>query len=94
MKGVTSPPAGSACGLGTVKKVRDIVGLQLNPPDKAWVLSIDAMTQIQAQERTQSLLPVGLGYVGTPENACRRLDPNALNNERVGGSRARVYSHQ
>jgi putative transposase len=44
-----------------VEKVRDIVGLYLNPPDKAMVLCVDEKTQIQALDRTQPLLPMGLG---------------------------------
>jgi putative transposase len=46
-----------------VEKVRDIVGLYLNPPDKAIVLCVDEKSQIQALDRTQPLLPMGLGYV-------------------------------
>jgi putative transposase len=46
-----------------VEKVRDIVGLYLNPPDCAVVLCVDEKSQIQALERTQPLLPMGLGYV-------------------------------
>jgi putative transposase len=46
-----------------VEKVRDIVGLYLNPPEKAMVLCVDEKTQIQALDRTQPLLPLGLGYV-------------------------------
>jgi putative transposase len=46
-----------------VEKVRDIVGLYLRPPDKAVVLCVDEKTQIQALERTQPMLPLGLGYV-------------------------------
>ena len=46
-----------------VEKVRDVVGLYLHPPDKAMALCIDEKTQIQALERTQPLLPMGLGYV-------------------------------
>ena len=46
-----------------VEKVRDIVGLYLNPPDHAVVLSVDEKTQIQALQRTQPVLPMGLGYV-------------------------------
>ncbi len=46
-----------------VEKVRDIVGLYLNPPDCALVLSVDEKSQIQALNRTQPLLPMGLGYV-------------------------------
>lgn len=45
-----------------VEKVRDIVGLYLNPPDCALVLCVDEKTQIQALNRTQPLLPMGLGY--------------------------------
>ena len=46
-----------------VEKVRDIVGLYLNPPDKAVVLCVDEKSQIQALDRTQAMLPMGLGYV-------------------------------
>lgn len=46
-----------------VEKVRDITGLYLNPPDHALVLCVDEKTQIQALERTQPVLPMGLGYV-------------------------------
>lgn len=46
-----------------VEKVRDICGLYLNPPDKALVLCVDEKSQIQALERTQPMLPMGLGYV-------------------------------
>ena len=45
-----------------VEKVRDIVGLYLDPPDKAVVLCVDEKTQIQALERHQPMLPMGLGY--------------------------------
>jgi putative transposase len=46
-----------------VEKVRDIVGLYLNPPDKALVLCVDEKNQVQALDRTQPVLPMGLGYV-------------------------------
>lgn len=46
-----------------VEKVRDIVGLYLNPPGKALVLCVDEKSQCQALERTQPMLPMGLGYV-------------------------------
>ena len=46
-----------------VEKVRDIVGLYLNPPDHAVVLCVDEKTQVQALNRTQPMLPMGLGYV-------------------------------
>jgi putative transposase len=46
-----------------IEKVRDIVGLYLNPPDHALVLCVDEKSQCQALERTQPVLPMGLGYV-------------------------------
>ena len=46
-----------------MEKVRDIVGLYLNPPDKAVVLCVDEKSQIQALDRTQPSLPMGMGYV-------------------------------
>ena len=46
-----------------IEKVRDIVGLYLNPPDHALVLCVDEKSQIQALNRTQPVLPMGLGYV-------------------------------
>jgi putative transposase len=45
-----------------VEKVRDIAGLYLNPPDNALVLCVDEKSQIQALDRSQPLLPLGLGY--------------------------------
>jgi transposase len=45
-------------------KVRDVVGLYLNPPDKAIVLSIDEKSQVQALDRTAPILPL---RPGTPE---------------------------
>ena len=42
-------------------KVRDIVGLYMNPPDKAIVLSVDEKSQIQAMDRTQPALPLRPG---------------------------------
>ena len=45
-----------------IEKVRDIVGLYLNPPDHAMVLCVDEKSQIQALNRTQPTLPMGLGY--------------------------------
>lgn len=47
-----------------IPKVRDIVGLYMNPPDHAVVLCVDEKSQIQALERTQPLLPL---RPGSPE---------------------------
>jgi transposase len=44
-----------------VEKVRDIVGLYLNPPERAVVLCVDEKSQIQALDRTQPLLPLRPG---------------------------------
>lgn len=44
-----------------VAKVRDIVALYVNPPDKAIVLSVDEKSQIQALDRTQPILPLRPG---------------------------------
>ena len=46
-----------------VDKVRDLVGLYLDPPDRALVLCIDEKSQIQALDRTQPLLPMRPGQV-------------------------------
>jgi transposase len=44
-----------------IEKVRDIVGLYMNPPNHAVVLCVDEKSQIQALERTQPLLPMRPG---------------------------------
>jgi len=46
-----------------IEKVRDIVGLYLNPPDKAVVVCVDEKTGIQALDRTQPILPMRPGQV-------------------------------
>lgn len=45
-----------------IEKVRDIVGLYLNPPERALVLCVDEKSQIQALDRTQPLLPMSFGH--------------------------------
>jgi transposase len=44
-----------------IEKVRDVVGLYLNPPERAIVLSVDEKSQVQALDRTQPLLPLRPG---------------------------------
>jgi transposase len=44
-----------------VEKVRDIVGLYMNPPDRAIVLCVDEKSQVQALNRTQPILPLAPG---------------------------------
>jgi transposase len=46
-----------------IEKVRDIVGLYLNPPDRAVVLCVDEKPQIQALDRSQPVLPLGPGQI-------------------------------
>jgi len=47
-----------------IDKVRDVVGLYLNPPERAVVLCVDEKTQVQALDRTQPVFPL---LPGTPE---------------------------
>lgn len=61
-----------------VEKVRDIVGLYLNPPENAVVLCVDEKSQIQALERTQPMLPMGLGYVEGVTHNYRRHGTTTL----------------
>jgi transposase len=46
-------------------KFWDVIGLYLNPPDKALVLCCDEKSQCQALERTQPDLPLGIGHIKT-----------------------------
>src|SRR2546422_9335195 len=46
-----------------IEKVRDIVGLYLDPPDKALVLCVDEKSQIQALDRSQPVLPMRPGQI-------------------------------
>ena len=46
-----------------IEKVRDVVGLYLNPPDRAAVLCVDEKSQIQALDRSQPLLPMRPGQI-------------------------------
>jgi putative transposase len=56
-----------------IEKLRDIVGLYLNPPENAAVLCVDETSQCQALERSQPMLPTGLGYVeGVTHDYVRR----------------------
>jgi len=54
------------------EKVRDIVGLYLNPPEKAAIFSVDEKTQIQALDRTQTILPIRPGLPETRTHDYRR----------------------
>lgn len=61
-----------------VEKVKDIVGLYLDPPDKAMVLSVDEKSQIQALDRTQPGLPLKVGYAGTITHDYKRHGTTTL----------------
>lgn len=56
-----------------VEKVRDIVGLYMNPPDHALVLCLDEKSQIQALNRTQPILPL---RPGVPERQSHDYERN------------------
>jgi transposase len=55
-----------------VAKLRDVVGLYLNPPKKAIVFSVDEKSQIQALDRTQPSLPMRPGRAGTMTHDYKR----------------------
>jgi transposase len=53
-----------------VEKLTDVVGVYLNPPDKAVVLCVDEKSQVQALDRTQPGLPMKKGRCGTVIGTC------------------------
>ena len=59
-------------------KVADVVGLYLNPPDKALVLCVDEKSQIQALDRTQPGLPMKKGRAGTMTHDYKRNGTTTL----------------
>lgn len=61
-----------------VEKLRDVVGLYLNPPEHALVLSIDEKSQIQALDRTQPGLPLKKGRAGTMTHDYKRNGTTTL----------------
>jgi transposase len=61
-----------------VPKLRDIVGLYLNPPAHAVVLSVDEKSQIQALDRTQPGLPIKKGRAGTMTHDYKRNGTTTL----------------
>ena len=60
------------------EKLTDIVGLYLNPPEKAVVLCMDEKTQIQALDRTQPSLPMKKGRCGTMTHDYKRNGTTSL----------------
>lgn len=61
-----------------VEKLTDVVGLYLNPPDKAIVLCVDEKSQIQALNRTQPGLPLKKGRCGTMTHDYKRNGTTTL----------------
>jgi transposase len=83
-----------------LEKLTDVVGLYLNPPDKAAALCVDEKTMIQALDRTQPGLPLKPGKAGTMTHDYKRngtvdLDValNILDGEVIGQCTAR-HRHQ
>jgi len=60
------------------EKLVDVVGLYLNPPENAVVLSMDEKSQIQALDRTQASLPMKKGRAGTMTHDYRRNGTTTL----------------
>src|SRR5919109_231344 len=60
-----------------VEKVRDVVGLYLNPPEAAMVLCVDEKTQVQALDRTAPTLPL---LPGTPQRATHDYTRHGVTN--------------
>lgn len=61
-----------------LEKLTDVIGLYLNPPDKAIVLCIDEKSQIQALDRTQPGLPLKKGRCGTMTHDYKRNGTTTL----------------
>lgn len=61
-----------------VEKLRDVVGLYLNPPEHALVFSCDEKSQIQALDRTQPGLPMKRGRAGTMTHDYKRNGTTSL----------------
>jgi transposase len=61
-----------------VEKLRDVVGLYMNPPENALILSIDEKSQIQALDRTQPGLPMKKGRAGTMTHDYKRHGTTTL----------------
>src|ERR1017187_2032161 len=61
-----------------VEKLTDVVGLYLNPPNKALVLCVDEKSQVQALDRTQPGLPMKKGRCGTMTHDDKRNGTTCL----------------
>ena len=70
------------------EKVADIVGLYLDPPDRAVVLCVDEKSQIQALDRTQPRLPLKKGRAATMTHDYKGTTLDAL--DEIRGNRQEV----
>jgi transposase len=61
-----------------LEKLTDVIGLYLNPPDKAIVICVDEKSQIQALDRTQPGLPIKKGRCGTMTHDYKRYGTTTL----------------
>jgi transposase len=61
-----------------IEKLRDVVGLYLNPPENALVFCVDEKSQIQALDRTQPSLPLKKGRAGTMTHDYKRNGTTTL----------------
>src|SRR3990167_6194661 len=61
-----------------IEKLKDVVGLYLNPPEHALILSVDEKTQIQALDRTQLPLPLTRGHSQTVTHDYKRNGTTSL----------------
>ena len=61
-----------------VEKLRDVIGLYVNPPEHALVLCVDEKSQIQALDRSQPGLPMKKGRAGTMTHDYKRHDTTTL----------------
>jgi transposase len=61
-----------------IEKLEDVVGLYMNPPDRALVFCIDEKSQIQALDRTQPGLPIKKGRAGTMTHDYKRHGTTTL----------------
>ena len=77
-----SPTASSTSELSTdphfVEKLRDVVGLYVDPPERAVVFAFDEKSQIQALDRTQPGLPLKKGRAGTMTHDYKRHGTTTL----------------
>lgn len=84
-----------------IEKLTDVVGLYLNPPDKAIILCMDEKSQIQALDRTQPGLPLKKGRCGTMTHDYKRHGTttlfaalNVLDGKVIGQCQSRHRHHE